>query len=205
VQTELEATAAAARAAAGEAFDGGTWGQALAGKRACLSGAMRLALQDENLPYRLVEIGFNAGHSSALMLHNFPEASVTSFDLCAHAYWRDCLSVLRRVYGEGRISVVCGDSARTVPSISGTFDAVFVDGSHLYAHVRDDFRHLHRIAATTRDRRPLVVADDCDTTHVALAWSHAINAGLIAPVSLCEHVGLCVGRFVRVLEPDQTA
>ena len=34
----------------------------------------------------IIEVGFNAGHSTALLLSTFPTVEVWSFDLCEHPY-----------------------------------------------------------------------------------------------------------------------
>lgn len=84
----------------------------------------------------ICELGFNAGHSSALWLLADPDNIVTSFDIFMHDY----APVAQRFLGSrfpGRQALVAGDSLATVPgfvhSLAGQeirCDIILVDGGH---------------------------------------------------------------------------
>ena len=64
----------------------------------------------------IAEIGFNAGHSSALFLHNEAIRSLCSFDLCNHAYSDKSIKYIKNTF-KNRFKIVCGNSTKTVPNI----------------------------------------------------------------------------------------
>ena len=103
---------------------------------------------------------------------------------------------------------MCGDSAETLPAHTETspakFDAIFIDGGHLYNQALGDLRNS--LAAV----RPgsLVIVDDCegDVHHpfydeyesVSSAWRHVVGEGILQPIQgTCSHCGLCMGHYVR--------
>jgi hypothetical protein len=81
---------------------------------------------------RLLEIGFNAGHSALLALTH-SNASVTSIDNCCHAYTEPAAAHLRDAF-PGRLRFFPLDSRR-IPAMSrelglGTHDMIHIDGGH---------------------------------------------------------------------------
>ena len=86
---------------------------------------------------KMVEIGFNGGHSAALFLSMLPQdGSILFFDLNDHTYTRSCFEYLRAAYPQVR-DLIAGDSMKTLPTWMqahmeevGTFDLVHVDGGH---------------------------------------------------------------------------
>jgi hypothetical protein len=100
-----------------------------------------------------LEVGFNAGHSSALLLAAFPRASLRSFDLCAHAYaaanaaWLQAHFAAaatdgkapgssnthrsaRGARGRRRFSLTCGDSRDTLPAAAAADAAAAAAAAH---------------------------------------------------------------------------
>ena len=92
-------------------------------------------------PFAIGEIGFNAGHSSAMFLSVFPEVSVHSFDICRHMYTEPAAASLRQHF-DGRLALTCGDSIDTLGRMNEEgakiFDFFFVDGYHTKAHALAD-------------------------------------------------------------------
>jgi predicted O-methyltransferase YrrM len=141
--------------------DGDELRSALRRKRTCLTTTMAAKLAG-NAGARIGEIGFNLGHSAALLLSALPHASLATFDLCSWPYSKDAFHFLRdEHFGAHRLQLICGDSRETLerydvtvsgggaplPKAStrpenttavdirpppGKFDAVFIDGGHLY-------------------------------------------------------------------------
>jgi predicted O-methyltransferase YrrM len=105
---------------------------------------------------RVLEVGFNAGHSAALMLLANPTIMVRSFDNCELDYTRHCYEFLRSIFGS-RLSLVPGPSQSSVPADAiDDYDLVHVDGDHRYEAVRCD---LANCLAKCRDRA-IVIMDD---------------------------------------------
>ncbi len=63
----------------------------------------------------IAEIGFNAGHSTMLMLMSNPTAIVQSFDNGRHAYSGKAFQYLKEQFPNRRLDIEWGDSAKTVP------------------------------------------------------------------------------------------
>jgi len=96
------------------------------------------------------EIGFNAGHSAAVVLSSHRYMHVLSFDIAEHGYCDYAERVVARMY-PGRFRLVRGPSATTMPAISDGMsdgmvdrladgmsdgdkpcDVVFIDGDHTF-------------------------------------------------------------------------
>src|SRR5258708_19414909 len=85
---------------------------------------------------RIVEVGFNAGHSSYTFLVSRPDIKVVSFDLGSHGYVRLAKRFIDAAF-PGRHSLILGDSRETIPRYieehpAPGFDLPFVDGGHDY-------------------------------------------------------------------------
>ena len=81
-------------------------------------------VQDENVK-NVMEIGFNAGHSSELFLQTNPNIRVTSFDIGQY----NCVNVGKKFIDEkfsGRHTLIKGDSLKTVPEFASKNDIKFL-------------------------------------------------------------------------------
>ncbi len=58
---------------------------------------------------RIMEIGFNAGHSALLFLMGNPTCTLQLFDLGDHAYTENCFDYLQQEF-PNRLSIIWGDS-----------------------------------------------------------------------------------------------
>ena len=93
----------------------------------------------------ICELGFNAGHSSMLMLEALPRASVVSFDLGDFA-WSANERLFSRVYG-ARFEFVRGDSAVTLPNFAHlSCEVLFIDGSKDTDARAADVRNFRAVA-----------------------------------------------------------
>ena len=59
--------------------------------------------------HRMLEVGFNAGHSATMALIANPALEYHALDLCQHNYTRRCFQLLTFRF-PGRVSLTCGDS-----------------------------------------------------------------------------------------------
>ena len=85
---------------------------------------------------RVMEIGFNAGHSADLFLKNNPTATLLSFDLGIHRYVGYGKRYIDINY-PNRHTLIIGDSTELVPHFiennkDTKFDIIFIDGGHDY-------------------------------------------------------------------------
>jgi predicted O-methyltransferase YrrM len=135
--------------------------QMLVDKRRCLMTTVATSL-GKNPKY--MEVGFNAGHSSTMMLETFPDLKVVAFDLCAHDYTLAAFEFLKSKFPD-RITLTCGNSETTVPahgrgSALRSFDAIFVDAGHFYFNALTDIistADFAKVRSSTNNKKLLVL------------------------------------------------
>lgn len=129
-----------------------------------------------------LEVGFNAGHSAAIMLEAEPLLRLTSVDICSHVYTRPCSQTLQSSYSE-RFQFIPGRSDSVLGGIDGgQFDFVHIDGGHDLESVKFDLGWFCDNAA--RGCRLLV--DDAYVPRIANGLAERVGTGTLRPV----HVGL---------------
>lgn len=149
---------------------------------------------------RICEVGFNAGHSSALWLTANPTARVDTFDLFDRTTMAAMVAnyELLRARFPGRLHSHRGDSLRSVPAaqLEEPCDLVHVDGKHDYPHAVLDTVHL---MAKSRPSALYLFDDQCDAeggcaghnsyaaARPALATCDLVKAGLLEPVASMYH------------------
>ncbi len=165
------------------------------------------ALTLERRPRRILEIGFNAGHSAEIFLSTTPDSLLVSFDL-GH--------VPAVVVGKehidatfpGRHTLVVGDSTASVPAFTALapdirFDLIFIDGGHTYDIARADILNCAALAGESC----VVMVDDTIFTpaweqHYTIgptkAWTEAVQAGSVTEAGREEYAlgrGMVWGRY----------
>lgn len=118
---------------------------------------------------RLLEIGFNAGHSAAVFLSAMEkDATYLAFDLGDHKYSVPCFQFLKSKYPQVSKYII-GDSKETLPiyleknpNQLKSFDCVHVDGGHDEETVRSDIELAIQLL------RPggILILDDTQLSHI---------------------------------------
>lgn len=143
----------------------------------------------------ICEVGFNAGHSTALWLSANPTATVDTFDLFnphLTGFMQANLLFLQRLF-PGRLTAHIGDSLRTIPAANllPSCDLVHVDGRHSYDNTRQDTINFMRISHPST----LYLFDDqCDPLKCSgpnagvagpptRATADLVSEGLLVPVT----------------------
>lgn len=119
----------------------------------------------QKLPHmkKVVEIGFNAGHSAEAFLNQSECEKLVSFDINTHDYTAVGVEFMQNKFKE-RFVFVPGKSKKQVPKYASAhphekFDLIFIDGGHAFDLVVSDIRNCHALAK----RNALVWLDDYET------------------------------------------
>jgi predicted O-methyltransferase YrrM len=125
---------------------------------------------------RILEIGFNAGHTSELFLKSCPEAEIVSFDLNYYPYTAVSAQYISSKY-QDRFTFIEGNSRDTVPAFAekGKFDLIFIDGGHYYEICLQDIQNCARLA----HQNTLLWIDDFNCQDVLQAVTDCEEQGLI--------------------------
>jgi len=123
---------------------------------------------------RVMEIGFNAGHSAETFLKHNPTLSLVSFDIGLHGYMRTGKDYIDATY-PGRHTLIIGDSTKSVPAYIAShpgskFDIIFIDGGHEYGVSKADMINSMLLA----HENTIIIMDD--TTYTP-GWAAGYTVG----------------------------
>jgi hypothetical protein len=122
----------------------------------------------------VLEIGFNAGHSSEVFLEYNNDLKIISFDLGSHDYISHAKEYIDYKY-PNRHNLIIGDSRETIPSYIDNnkdvkFDIIFIDGGHDYEISKSDLENCFHLA----HQETIVIIDD---TIFTPGWEEGWNIG----------------------------
>jgi predicted O-methyltransferase YrrM len=123
---------------------------------------------------KIMEIGFNAGHSAEVFLKNNSSATLLSFDLGIHSYVAEAKRYIDFMYPH-RHNLIFGDSTQMVPNFiknnkDAKFDVIFIDGGHEYEIAKQDINNCSKLA----HKDTIVIIDD---TIFVKGWEQAHTIG----------------------------
>ncbi|VDI52484.1 Hypothetical predicted protein [Mytilus galloprovincialis] len=113
----------------------------------------------------ICEIGFAGGHSATLFLFLTNSASYIGFDMWNQSvYENTAIEWVRKTFNNRRISLIKGDSTKTVPQFQGKCDIIHIDGAK-HAHFPEtDMKNMARVASCNN----LLLVDDCSKSWPAV-------------------------------------
>lgn len=98
-------------------------------------------------PERILEIGFNAGHSACMWLTMSPTAKLTSVDISTSESTNTGAAFVKEKFGE-RFDFICHDSKTVYDLVKDfKFDLVIVDGGHTEEDAYCDLELTKRLGA----------------------------------------------------------
>ena len=156
---------------------------------------------------KVMEIGFNAGHSADVFLRNNSNLTLTSFDLGEHNYGLVAKEFIDITY-PNRHTLILGDSRETVPKFidenkDTKFDVIFIDGGHAYdiatADIDNCFQLAHKDTIVILDDTTFTAGWDKEwTIGPTRAWVNNLVNNRIAEIARKEYTpgrGMSWGKY----------
>ena len=117
----------------------------------------------------VMEIGFNSGFSTLLMLLSNPNLTITCFDLGEHSYTKPCFEKLKETFGD-RINIVIGDSTKTLQNVDEVYELIHIDGGHYTEVANSDIINSFRLSK----HGTILIMDDYDFPNLHQLWDSYI-------------------------------
>jgi len=123
-----------------------------------------LATENQNIK-NILEIGFNAGFSTLLMLLTNKTTKITCVDICEHSYTKLCFLKLKEIFGD-RLELLPGSSVDIVPTINDKYDLIHIDGCHLVSIAEKDIQNCLKLCKS----KTLLIMDDTNDKELLELW-----------------------------------
>lgn len=117
----------------------------------------------------VMEIGFNAGFSTLLMLFSNQNIKITCFDIGEHKYTLPCYEKIKETFGD-RLNLIVGDSTKTLQNINDKYDLIHIDGSHLTEVATSDIINSYRLSK----KRTVIIMDDYNFPYLHKLWDEYV-------------------------------
>lgn len=117
----------------------------------------------------VMEIGFNSGFSTLLMLISNQYINISCFDLGNHKYTIPCYENLKKTFGK-RINITLGDSRDTLKNINNKYDLIHIDGGHLEEIANNDIINSYKLSK----KGTIIIMDDYNFDDLHKLWDNYI-------------------------------
>ncbi len=143
---------------------------------------------------RICEIGFNAGHSTMLMLLGRDQTPIdfTIFDIGHHAYTKPCLEYIKNKFSNVNFEYIEGDSIVTMPkwitdnpTLASSFDVVHVDGGHSENCIKNDLLNADLLVKING----IVIIDDTNMNHINRYVNLYLSSGNYKKLDIIKTIG----------------
>ena len=135
---------------------------------------------------RIFEVGFNAGHSSMLLLYGAMTNSVENLEMtiadCGeHSYTKPCLEYVKSLFPTVNFRYIEGDSRITLPLFLsnegvthiGTYDVVHIDGGHDNSCIYNDLC----VGIALLKTGGILIIDDTNQDNIRDARNNLLRSG----------------------------
>jgi mannosyltransferase OCH1-like enzyme len=109
----------------------------------------------------VLEIGFNGGFSTLLLLNSNPNVKLTCIDIGMHSYVVPCFNKIKEFYGD-RIALHICDSVEMMPKLTKLYDLIHIDGGHTYDVAKEDIINSYYISKPNA----LLIINDYDMPQI---------------------------------------
>ena len=127
----------------------------------------------------VMEIGFNSGFSTLLMLLSNSKMNITCFDLGEHTYTLPCYEKLKETFGD-RIKIIIGDSTKTIINMHDKYDLIHIDGGHSTEVANSDIINSYRLSKPGT----ILIMDDYDFHNLHALWDSYIIKYNLKPLNI---------------------
>ena len=149
----------------------------------------------------ICEIGFNAGHSSLLLLlgNTSETVNITIFDINTHTYVNECYSYIRNMFPHVNFEFIEGDSTISIPEwISTTkkyefFDIIHVDGGHQPEVIENDFANSIKMLK----KGGIIIIDDVQKDHINSLVDMYVSINMLEEVTTMFETTLYPHRILK--------
>jgi hypothetical protein len=142
----------------------------------------------------ICEIGFNAGHSTMLMLlgRNNTPLNFTIFDIGHHSYTKPSFDYIKSKFSHVNFEYVEGDSTTTIPEwinnhkeLTYKYDLVHVDGGHTEHCISNDIKNADLLVK----KNGIIIIDDTHDYKINKYVDLYISNGNYTELNLCSTEG----------------
>ena len=113
----------------------------------------------------VLNIGFNSGNSTLLMLLSNPNITITCVDIKSHVYVDSCFNIINNLF-KNRITFLCGNSIDILKNLDDKFDLIHIDGCNNTSVVKLDIENSIKLANTNG----ILIMDDYDYEPIKKIW-----------------------------------
>lgn len=156
-----------------------------------------ISLFKENKFHNMLEIGFNAGFSSALVSLVSPTINITAIDICSHSYVIPCYNKIKQRFSN--ISLLQGDSKNLLKTLyiqKKHYDIIHIDGDHSYSGCKLDLSNSLLVSK----KGTVIIMDDTNLPQCNRVCEEFIKLGKVKEFSLALDKGSNYQhRFLQVI------
>ena len=138
---------------------------------------------------RILEIGFNAGHSTLLMLLGRDDSNLqfTIFDIGRHSYTKPAYEYLQNKFRNVEFEYIEGDSIITLPKwtenhtdLYNQYDVIHVDGGHDEECIINDMKNTVPLLKING----IMIIDDTYSGHINNCINYYVDNGILEDVDV---------------------
>jgi len=143
---------------------------------------------------KICEIGFNAGHSSMLMLLGRDKTPLdfTIFDIGYHTYTKPCIDYIKSQFQHINFEYIEGDSTLTMPewivknkAMLKQYDIVHVDGGHTEYCIFNDMKNANLLVRVGG----ILIIDDTNFEYINEYVDIYLSSGKYREMDIIKTIG----------------